>query len=288
MKWLEFSQQVPAEFVEPVSYLFHRYGRGTAIEETPGSDLVTLRTYLPGTSKWRRARLEVGVRLIGRIRPFPDLQVKEMEEGEWEEAWKRHFTLLHVGKHIVVKPSWIEYTPAPGEVIVELDPGMAFGTGHHPTTCMCLEALEDVMRPDNIVLDVGTGSGILGIAALRLGAKRVLALDVDPVAVRAAKENFRANGFSRSARVVRESLPLKQAFAYHFDVGVANINAHIIKRIAPHLADALRPGGTQVVSGILEAQAEEVRQAMEASGFQMVRTLQKEDWVALVGKRVKV
>jgi len=285
MTWLEFSQQVPAEFVEPVSYLFHRYGHGTAIEETPGSTLITLRTYLPAGSRWRQARIEVGVRLIGKVRPFPELQTREIEEGEWEEAWKSHFTLLRVGKRVIVKPTWIEYKPSAGEVVVELDPGMAFGTGHHPTTCMCLEALEDEVEQGDRVLDLGCGSGILGIAALRLGAASVVALDVDPVAVRVARENFHASGYAREVRLARGSLPHRLVKAGSFDLALANINAHIVKQVAPHLAAALRPGKAVVASGILAGQADDVGRALEAQRLAIVRSLQQDDWAMLVARR---
>ena len=285
MKWLEFSQQVPPEFVEPVSYLFHRYGRGTAIEETPGSELVTLRTYLPVTSRNRRAHIEVGVKLIGKIKPFPSLQTREIEEGEWEEAWKSHFTLLHVGEKVVIKPTWIDYAPSSGEALVELDPGMAFGTGHHQTTCMCLEALENTVRKGDWVLDVGTGSGILGIAALRLGARSVVALDVDLVAVRVARENFRANGYVQEVRLVRGSLPHRLARQRTFNLALANINAHIIRELAPYLATALRPKGVLIASGILEGQANDVRNTLEEHGLRVEQALQQDDWAALVAHK---
>ena len=285
MKWLEFSQSVPSEFVEPVSYLFHRYGRGAVIEETPGSELVALRTYLPATSRNRRAHIEVGVRLIGKIRPFPDLQVREIEEGEWERAWKNHFTLLRVGEKVVIKPTWIDYSPTKGQVLVELDPGMAFGTGHHPTTCMCLEALEDEVKRGDMVLDLGCGSGILGIAALKLGARDVVALDVDPVAVRVAQENFRANGCAREVHLAKGSLPHRLAKQKAFDLALANINAHIIKEAVPHLASVLRPKGVLIASGILEGQAADVGSALDECGFKIERTLRIDDWAALVVRR---
>jgi ribosomal protein L11 methyltransferase len=285
MKWLEYTQQVPQEFVEPISYLFHRYGRGTAIEETPGCPLVTLRTYIPSTSRVRRARIEVGVKLIGRIHPFPELQMRAVGEDEWEEAWKRHFTLMRIGRRVVIKPTWIEYTPAAGEIVVEIDPGMAFGTGHHQTTRMCLEALENEIRTGDKVLDFGCGSGILGITALKLGASIVVALDVDPVAVRVARENFRANGLRHQVRLAKGTLPGRLAENGRFDLVLANINAHVIEQAALHLSATLRLGGTLVASGILEGQAMVLRGLLEAAGFVFSRKLQQDDWVTLVMKK---
>ena len=285
MKWLEFCQQVPPEFVEPVSYLFHRYGRGTAIEEMPGCELVTLRAYLPASSRWRRAHIEVGIRLIGKVGPLPDLQVRETEEGAWEEAWKNHFTLLRVGRRVVIKPSWGEYEPAPGDALIELDPGMAFGTGHHPTTCTCLEALEELAFSGARVLDLGTGSGILGIAALRLGARKLVALDVDPVAVRVARANFRANGFRREVRLARGSLPHRLVEEEGFDIALANINAYIVKEKTPRLAATLRPGGFLVASGILDREADDVKETLEAHHLHVTKTLRQGDWATLLARK---
>ena len=199
MSWQELSIRVPYEYVEPVSYLFGRYGRGLSMERVrePGrkrdaSDLVLMRTYLPANSRQRLARIEVGLKLVAILEPMEDLTITPVpEEQDWESEWRSHFDLLRVGRHLVIKPTWIDYEEGPGDILIELDPGMAFGTGYHPTTYTCLEALEDIVKPGMAVLDVGTGSGILAITAAKLGASRVVALDIDPQAVRAARQNFR-------------------------------------------------------------------------------------------------
>ena len=132
-------------------------------------DLVLVRTYLTNTSKQRMARIGVGVNLVRAIQPMGELEVKRLDDADWESAWKSHFTLLKIGNKLVIKPSWIDYRAEQDEVVIELDPGMAFGTGYHPTTRMCLEALEELVQPGMDVLDLGTGSGILAIAAARTG-----------------------------------------------------------------------------------------------------------------------
>ena len=182
---MELSVQVPMEFVEPVSYLFGRYGNGLSIEDV-GEREALLRTYLTSTSKQKRARIEVGVNLIGALRPIKGICVRELDETDWQEAWKEHFTLLRVGQHFVIKPPWIPYTAKDHDLVIEIDPGLAFGTGHHPTTQMTLEELEALAEPGMKVIDVGSGSGILSIGAVRLGASAVVALDVDPVASKVA------------------------------------------------------------------------------------------------------
>ncbi|MDP3064200.1 MAG: 50S ribosomal protein L11 methyltransferase [Chloroflexota bacterium] len=283
--WLEFTQQVPKELVEPVSYLFHRYGRGATIEEQPESPLVTLRTYLTSGSTWRRARLEIGVKLIGRVMTVPELQVVEVSERDWEEAWKAHFTLLHIGARLVVKPSWVEYEPAPGEAVVELDPGMAFGTGHHPTTHGCLEALEEAVTPGARLLDLGTGSGILSIAAMRLGASHATALDVDPQACRVARQNVRAAGLSRAVRVVRGSLPHPRVEDGAYQVATTNISALIVSEKAPYLSRALASGGLLIASGFLANQGPSVEAALTEAGFELEGRRDREGWLTLVGRK---
>ena len=153
MSWQELSIRVPYEYVEPVSYLFGRYGRGLSMERVrePGrkrdaSDLVLMRTYLPANSRQRLARIEVGLKLVAILEPMEDLTITPVpEEQDWESEWRSHFDLLRVGRHLVIKPTWIDYEEGPGDILIELDPGMAFGTGYHPTTYTCLEALEDIV-----------------------------------------------------------------------------------------------------------------------------------------------
>lgn len=144
MAWQELSIRVPYEYVEPVSYLFSRYGRGLSMEREPaqkqaGTDLVLMRTYLPANSRQRLARIEVGLKLIAILEPMEGLIITPVpEEQDWQSQWRSHFDLLRVGRQLVIKPTWIEYEEQPGDVLIELDPGMAFGTGYHPTTYTCL------------------------------------------------------------------------------------------------------------------------------------------------------
>ena len=196
-----------------------------------------------------------------------------------------HFSLLNVGRRLVIKPSWIEYHPDAGQLVIELDPGMAFGTGYHPTTHMCLEALESYLSPGEDVLDLGTGSGILAIAASRLGAASVLALDVDPIAVKAARRNFRAAGLTGTARLARGTLPHQLAPEGHFDLAVTNISSKIAREKAPHLYQVVKPGGVLVVSGIVQDQQADLEESLTGTGFASMDTVRVDDWVALVMSR---
>lgn len=282
MIWQELSTSVPWEYVEPISYLFSRYGHGLSMEND-GDNLVLLRTYLPNTSRRRLARIEVGVNLVRTLYPGGQLAIIQLEEADWETAWKAHFSLLRVGKRLVIKPSWIPYEAEENEVIIELDPGMAFGTGYHPTTKMCLEALEGLMQPGMEVLDLGTGSGILAIAAARLGAASILALDTDPTAVKAARSNFRASGTgTKRLHLVRGSLPHPLAREGRFDLATANISAKIIQDRAPYLHQVLKPGGILIASGVIDKQRQELMDTLTAAGLTHETTYETEDWVALL------
>ena len=284
MKWLELCIKVPEEFVEPVSYLFTRYGRALSLEKADEGHVV-MRTYLPATSQQRLARIEVGVRLIVSLRPTGDLQVRPLEEVQWKEEWKRHFHLLRVGRSLVIKPSWIEYQAQPEDLVVELDPGMAFGTGHHPSTRTCLEALEEHFIPEMKVLDLGTGSGILTLAAIKLGADGVVALDIDPSAVKAARQNFRQNGVASRVHLARGTIPHSLTQGKNFDLVTANINSRVIKEKAPDLLEALAPGGIIIASGIIEEQKQAVETTLLTVGLLHLKTYTLEDWCTMVFAR---
>lgn len=272
---------MPWEYVEPVSHLFSRYGYGLSTEQS-GDNLVMLRTYLPTTSKRRLARIEVGINLVRLLQPMSELTKEVLESADWENSWKTHFHLLKIGERLVIKPPWIDYDPSTDDVVIELDPGMAFGTGYHPTTNTCLLALEALVRPGTHVLDLGTGSGILAIAAARLGASYVLALDNDPTAVTEARKNFRTYRLLECLRLVRGTLPHRLATDASFDIAVANISAKTVSRSAAHIFQALRPGGKLVASGFMKDRQGEVEEALSELGFSKVETHMIEDWSTLV------
>jgi ribosomal protein L11 methyltransferase len=201
-----------------------------------------------------------------------------VQEEDWANAWKAYFKPTRVGERLVIIPSWEEYTLQEGDVPLYLDPGMAFGTGTHPTTSLCLRRLETLVKPGARVLDVGTGSGILAIAAARLGAAEVLGIDIDPVAVRVAKENAERNGVQIEFR----QATLDQVEASEYDVVIANIIASIIIDILPDVATRLKKDGRFLASGIITEKKQSVLDAMTATWMLPMEAREEAGWVALV------
>jgi ribosomal protein L11 methyltransferase len=225
--------------------------------------------------------------LRGALRELPDagaadvvsgITVRFVDEADWANAWKQFFTPQRIGRRLVVKPTWEEWAAAPGDVVVQIDPGMAFGTGLHATTRLCLRALEERIRLGIRVADVGTGSGILAVAAALLGASEVAAVDIDPLAVRIARENVGINGVERVVIVGESASPPPGTF----DVVVANILADVILDMAPALRRAVAPGGLLIASGIIDRRADDVRAGLEAAGFGPPETRSEGEWVALL------
>ena len=296
LKWLELSVSAPPEFVEPLSHIFYRYGHGgVALEQQGGFNpdegetasetaWVTLKTYLPinESTDERRNLIDVGVRLVAHVGPVTELVARTVDEDEWQNSWKDHFHVLRVGRRLVVKPTWREYDPRPTDVVIVLDPGMAFGTGHHPTTRSCLEQLERLVAPGASVLDFGCGSGILSIAASKLGASSVLGVEADSSAVRVAKQNARENGVQHNVLVVEGTLPRPEARPGAFDVAVANISAKVVSEASTELVKAVKPGGAVIASGIIVDNKAVVERSMAAAGAALADTIVDGDWVTLV------
>lgn len=325
--WLELSVSVDNEAVEAVSEVLARFGYngGVVVEPawTPGDEgpefrydparPATLRTYLPldAQSEELRQRIEQALWHLGQMRPVGPLQLRTLEEEDWANAWKQHYSILRVGQRIVIVPSWLTHTAARDEIVLQLDPGMAFGTGLHPTTRLCLALIEEHARPGQYALDLGTGSGILAIALAKLGAQPVVALDNDPVATQVAAENVRLNQVATNVNVATGSLgagarmghwlsgnfgddaaaaatsegTAPPALAPNFDLISANLIARVLCILAADLAAALAPAGILISSGIIDSREQEVRTAFEAVGLQQLARYQEGEWVALVHTR---
>ncbi len=292
MRWLEISVQASHEAVDAVSALFHEHGHGgVAIADEPAANGACMNarvsTYLPMTRGWkgRLSRLERAFWHLTafNLAPISELSTREVDEEDWANAWKEFFPVTRIGRRIVVKPSWRDYSPLPQDVVLELDPGQVFGTGQHPSTALCLEALEDLPLPGASVLDMGTGSGILALAAAGLGASRVLALDIDPVAVAAARENARRSPWEDAIEVRDEPLGSVVERGERFSVCVANLIASLIVDLASQLHAALAPGGALVAGGILALRAEEVKGALADAGFRDLELRERESWAVITG-----
>ena len=219
---------------------------------------------------------------MGRSRPIGALEIVERHEADWTDAWKADdFSVHRVGRRVLVKAPWHAYEPAADEIIVELDPGRAFGIGYHPTTQIGMEALEEVITPGVRVLDVGTGSGTLAIAAALLGAGQVDALDIDPAAVQSARANADRNGVGGIVRVALGSLGPDGPVQGEYDLVVANISAPVLVELAPALVRAVAPGGTLLSVGMIEDTEASGHEAFTAEHLTLVRRTQSKEWVAL-------
>lgn len=205
------------------------------------------------------------------------------DDSEWLYKWQEHFRPARVGKRIVVKPSWEEYEPKDGDLVIEMDPGMAFGSGLHETTSMCIKALEKYMYPGARVLDVGTGTGILAIAAALLGAGGCLAIDIDGEAVRVASENTAKNGLGDAIAIAEGDLT--EGVDYDADIIAANLMADLVIRLSPAAAKHLRPGGIYITSGILDIKEDAVAAAIRDAGFEILEIMRDGEWRAVVASR---
>jgi ribosomal protein L11 methyltransferase len=291
---LEIAVPVDGEAAEAVCELFERYGGGAVVEvrmrdSTSGHDLAApehwVRTYLAADDVEARQRVEVGLWYLSRIHPIPEAAIRQLAEANWAEAWKSHYEPLRIGGSFLIVPSWIETekaSPQAGDRIIRLDPGMAFGTGLHPSTRLCLSALEARLQPGDRMLDVGTGSGILAIGAWLLGGTDPVGVDIDPKAVEIARENAILNDMLLDARAGGIEAAAEDA---PFDLVVANILAHILIELAPALAERCRPGGLLIASGVLDEQASDVAAAFEAAGFAPAEIGVEGDWVVLCAHR---
>lgn len=281
MKWLELQIVVSPESHEAVAEICRQAGaQGVSLE----ADRVI--TALPMTD-----RLEENVQLIktqlSRLSEWGLPAVQHIEEqvrdeSEWAEAWKQFFHVLRVGKRVVIKPSWEEYTPQEGDAVINLDPGMAFGTGQHETTQLCLEFLEELVQPGMVVADVGTGSGVLAIAAAKLGAAPVWAGDNDPVAVLTAQRNVAQN---EVGKVVSVHLADGCEGVPECDLLVANITAEVVESLLPDFARCIRRGGWLVVSGIIVERSERIRTALSRTPWKDMQYRERGGWCAFAAKR---
>jgi ribosomal protein L11 methyltransferase len=246
---------------------------------------VTVKAFLPfnGSQDEKRRALEEAVWHLSQAYPLPPLSTRQLDEDDWASAWKRDYVVQHIGRHIIIKPTWLDYQPRPDDVVVELDPGMAFGTGLHPTTRLCLIALEESMQPGWSVIDVGTGSGILAIAAAKLGARHVLALDTDPLAVAVAQSNVAANGVDPIVAVRQGSLDDLRPTPC--DLLLVNILADVIADLAASFSAALRPKGILIAGGILEAHQAAVKDTLAKAGILVTGHRQEKDWITLIGDK---
>jgi len=303
--WLELSVEADVEAVEAVSEILGRYApAGTSVE--PAFDLVdeglgarvdptrpaTVRAYVSAGDRAAADRTIADVEAaLGhlqafRLRPIGELHTRLVEEADWADAWKAYFPVLRIGRRVVIRPTWRRHRRAPGDVVLALDPGMAFGTGLHPTTRLCLASMEVVADrgelADARVLDVGCGSGILAIAAVKLGAASALGVDTDPIAEEATLANARRNRLVRTVRAREGSLPSGEAA---FDVVLANLIAGVLVPLAVPLHDELRSGGILLASGILDDREADVVAAFEAAGLAVTSRTSEGDWVVLEARR---
>jgi len=307
MNWMEIAVTVSSEGEEAVADIFYRLGSKGVIVESPGliqeyieagvwdyhifgdlevTEQCIVKGYFPEDERLDVRVVSLREELLLLKVLFPDWIIESdtlmVKEEDWANEWKKYFKPMCIGEHLLVKPSWEAVIPAEGQVVIEIDPGMAFGTGTHATTLLCLEAIEEHVRQDLIVFDIGTGSGILAVAAAKLGAD-VQAGDIDTLAVKIAKENVILNGLSGRVKVGEGNLG--DVFQGQADIVIANIIADVIIELLPQLITLMKSGGLFLASGLIDTRVAEVRERMEEAGLKIVGQMEDSGWVLLKARR---
>lgn len=310
MKWSEIGILTTNEAVEPISNILHEAGASGVVIEDP-LDLVTeredqfgeiyqlnpedypeegviVKAYLPVNSSLGETVDEIKL-AINQLSTYNidlgknKVSLNEVHEEEWATAWKKYYNPVKISEKFTIVPTWEEYTPiSSDELIIELDPGMAFGTGTHPTTVLCIQALERTVKSGDRIVDVGTGSGVLSIAAAKLGAEKVEALDLDEVAVHVARENAELNKVQDVVEIRQNNL--LEGVEAEKDIVVANILAEVILRFVDDAKKIVKKDGYFISSGIIEQKKDVVKDAILKAGFTIEETIMMEDWVAIIAK----
>ncbi|WP_071460179.1 50S ribosomal protein L11 methyltransferase [Bacillus massilinigeriensis] len=311
MKWSEISILTTNEAIEPISNILHEAGASGVVIEDPfelhrdredqfgeiyqlnpadyPAEGVIVKAYLPVNSFLGETVEEIKAAINNLVLYNIDIgknkvTISEVNEEDWATAWKKYYNPVKISEKFTIVPTWEDYQPVNSdELIIELDPGMAFGTGTHPTTVMCIQALERNVKAHDRVIDVGTGSGVLSIAAAKLGASEIEALDLDEVAVNVARLNIKLNQTQEVTKVKQSNL--LDGIEAGADIVVANILAEVILRFAEDAAKVVKSGGKFIASGIIQQKKDLVKQKMLEAGFHIEEILSMEDWVAIVAVR---
>lgn len=293
MQWIEITVTVEPELADIAAFVLEEYGhQGVSIArddiqpdhwdegELPPPEHMLVKAYMVADARAEAARASLDVALAARS--LPPAVYTIVNDEDWAEAWKAHYHTTRIGQNIVIRPLWEAYDAQPDDIVISLDPGMAFGTGTHSTTRLCLMSLEDLMRPGLRVLDLGCGSGILAIAAAKMGAAEILAVDIDPVAADITAENAAINGVGDLITAQQGTLETVRGSARRFDLLLANILAKIIIQMCDEgLGDVVRPGGTAIFSGIITEQVDDVRAGLTKAGYQVTNVRTEGDWVSI-------
>jgi ribosomal protein L11 methyltransferase len=300
-KWIEVSLTVDGELAEAVAEVLDRFATGGVVVESnvkyrnvedEGTPYGPVKVFgyleIDDQIEARRHKLEEALWYLNAIRPLPQAVFKEIADQNWMAAWKEHYHPIPIGKKLLILPAWIEQKDME-RIAVKIDPSMAFGTGTHPSTQLCLELVEDYTRSGETVIDIGCGSGILSIAALKLGASHALAVDIDAESVKATQEASAANGVLERVETGLGSIAEIQNGSYHIKQAplvLANILAPVLIRLfGEGMANLVEPGGVIVLAGILAEQGDGVRASAEKHGLKFVEIRQTLDWVAFVMKK---
>ena len=298
MNWLELTLEIENELADDIATALMPYMEGgvsitsSRIQDDESSGHAAgpmlLRAYIRGDEKLEetREKIERALWFLGRIHPLPEPTYTWIPEQEWQTSWREHYHPIKVGEKLMIIPAW-ETLPDPEKISILIDPGMAFGTGAHPTTRLCLTALESVLQPGDRVADLGAGSGILSIAARKLGAASVDGWDIDPGTIAVAERNAALNQVDGLHFSTGKLANLLQSPGVPYDLLLANILAHVLtEMIDKELVTAIRPGGLIIMSGILSEQLPPILKKLELVGMTILKVIEEESWTVVVAKKL--
>lgn len=307
MKWKEFSVLTEGNCVEAIAGIFHKMGSGGVIIEDPQAarryvnrddwnpnlippdfldhEFVVVKAYFP-----ENQAIEDNLRAsLNQVEENFQVKCKvftgEVKDEEWEESWKKYYHAFKIGERLVIKPSWEQYQSSDGELVIDIDPGMAFGTGIHASTRFCLKFIDQYLKGGEKIVDAGCGSGILSIAAAKLGAGPILAMDIDETAVNIARENVKLNQLENTIKVIKADI-VEDIKGKEADIIFANITAEIINLLIPSAAGVLKQGAYLFGSGIVDSRWPGVKKQLEANGFVIEQLVQDIDWVGVVARKL--